>query len=80
MTESIDKKLLSILVCPVSKAPLEYDREKAPYFSSLNQQDDYWRKRVKYDVLNLKLAGKEAGGLHAGSCWRWLTVPPGGSF
>lgn len=24
----IDKKLLSILVCPVSKAPLEYDREK----------------------------------------------------
>ena len=24
----IDKKLLSILVCPVTKAPLEYDREK----------------------------------------------------
>ena len=24
----IDEKLLSILVCPVSKAPLEYDREK----------------------------------------------------
>ncbi len=23
----IDKQLLSILVCPVSKAPLEYDRE-----------------------------------------------------
>jgi uncharacterized protein YbaR (Trm112 family) len=23
----IDKKLLSILVCPVSKAPLEYDQE-----------------------------------------------------
>ena len=23
----IDEKLLSILVCPVSKAPLEYDRE-----------------------------------------------------
>ena len=28
MTETIDKKLLSILVCPVSKAPLEYNREK----------------------------------------------------
>jgi uncharacterized protein YbaR (Trm112 family) len=28
MSESmIDKKLLSILVCPVSKAPLEYDRD-----------------------------------------------------
>ncbi len=24
----IDDKLLSILVCPVSKAPVEYDREK----------------------------------------------------
>ena len=24
----IDKKLLSILVCPVSKAPLEYDQDK----------------------------------------------------
>jgi len=24
----IDKKLLSILVCPVSKAPLNYDRDK----------------------------------------------------
>ncbi len=24
----LDKKLLSILVCPVSKAPLDYDREK----------------------------------------------------
>jgi len=24
----IDEKMLSILVCPVSKAPLEYDREK----------------------------------------------------
>jgi uncharacterized protein len=25
----LDKKLLSILVCPVSKAPLEYDQAKA---------------------------------------------------
>jgi hypothetical protein len=24
----IDKKLLSILVCPVSKAPLDYDKDK----------------------------------------------------
>lgn len=27
-TVMIDKKLLSILVCPVSKAPLEYDKDK----------------------------------------------------
>jgi len=25
----LDEKLLAILVCPVSKAPLEYDRQKA---------------------------------------------------
>ncbi|UVW34317.1 Trm112 family protein [SAR92 clade bacterium H455] len=25
---TVDKKLLSILVCPVSKAPLEYDKDK----------------------------------------------------
>ncbi|GAB5453403.1 MAG: Trm112 family protein [Halioglobus sp.] len=25
----IDKKLLSILVCPVTKAPVEYDEEKS---------------------------------------------------
>ena len=28
MTRMIDKKLLSILVCPVSKAPLEYKEEQ----------------------------------------------------
>lgn len=27
-TPMIDEKLLSILVCPVSKAPLEYDKDK----------------------------------------------------
>ena len=27
-TVMIDKKLLSILVCPVSKAPVEYDKDK----------------------------------------------------
>ena len=29
MTETLDKKLLSILVCPVSKAPLIYERDNA---------------------------------------------------
>jgi uncharacterized protein YbaR (Trm112 family) len=27
MTEVLDKKLLSILVCPVSRSPLIYDRD-----------------------------------------------------
>jgi len=26
--ETMDKQLLSILVCPVSRAPLEYDRDR----------------------------------------------------
>jgi len=28
MADMIDKQLLSILVCPVTKAPLTYDRER----------------------------------------------------
>lgn len=33
MMEVLDKKLLSILVCPVSKSPLIYDREAAELIS-----------------------------------------------
>lgn len=33
MTEVLDKKLLSILVCPVSKSALIYDREAAELIS-----------------------------------------------
>lgn len=33
MTEVLDKKLLSILVCPVTKSPLVYDRETAELIS-----------------------------------------------
>lgn len=33
MTEVLDKKLLSILVCPVSKSALVYDRESAELIS-----------------------------------------------
>lgn len=33
MTEVLDKKLLSILVCPVSKSALVYDRERAELIS-----------------------------------------------
>lgn len=38
----IDKKLLSILVCPVSKAPLEYDRDK--------QELICWASNLAYPV------------------------------
>ncbi|TDR48926.1 carboxyl-terminal processing protease [Tahibacter aquaticus] len=36
-----------------------YDREKAQWAGSTAELDDLWRKRVKNDVLRLKLAGKK---------------------
>jgi hypothetical protein len=33
MTSEIDSKLLEILVCPVTKVPLRYDREKQELIS-----------------------------------------------
>lgn len=38
----IDKKLLSILVCPVSKAPLEYNRER--------QELICWTSKLAYPI------------------------------
>lgn len=38
----IDKKLLSILVCPVSKAPLEYNRER--------QELICWTSKLVYPI------------------------------
>nr|WP_246533289.1 carboxy terminal-processing peptidase [Pseudomonas lalucatii] len=35
------------------------DRENAPWAKDLAELDDLWRKRVKDEVLRLKLAGKE---------------------
>ena len=35
------------------------DREKAPWAKNTAELDDLWRKRVKDEVLRLKLAGKE---------------------
>ncbi|WP_371372401.1 carboxy terminal-processing peptidase [Thalassotalea aquiviva] len=36
-----------------------FDREDAPYAKSTAELDELWRKKVKYDALNLKLADKE---------------------
>ncbi|MFD0795304.1 carboxy terminal-processing peptidase [Mucilaginibacter litoreus] len=35
-----------------------YDREKQPWPASVSEIHDLWSKRVKYDLLNLKLTGK----------------------
>ncbi|GAC14815.1 carboxy terminal-processing peptidase [Aliiglaciecola lipolytica] len=37
---------------------LEFDREEAPWAESTAELNELWRQRVKYDALNLKLAGK----------------------
>ena len=37
----------------------EYEREDAPWPESQAQLDELWRQRVKFDALNLKLAGKK---------------------
>ncbi|MET4547235.1 carboxyl-terminal processing protease [Pedobacter africanus] len=34
-----------------------FDREKMPWTSSKSALDDLWRKRVKYELVNLKIAG-----------------------
>lgn len=36
-----------------------YDREKADWFASKEELDKYWLQRLKYDLLNLKLAGSD---------------------
>ncbi|WP_251359886.1 carboxy terminal-processing peptidase [Kangiella sp. TOML190] len=34
----------------------QYDRRESPWFENRAELDEYWRKKVKYDALNLKLA------------------------
>ena len=36
-----------------------YDRETLPWLATQADMDDLWTKRVKYDLLNLKLADKD---------------------
>lgn len=36
-----------------------YDREKLPWISSSTALDDIWNKRVKYELVNLKVTGSE---------------------
>lgn len=37
-----------------------YNREKLPWFKSSQEADEVWTKRVKYDLLNLRLSGTDA--------------------
>ena len=37
----------------------QYDREDADWAKSTKELNELWRKRIKYDALNLKLTGKD---------------------
>lgn len=43
------------------KESYEFDREEAQWPADTAELNELWRKKVKYDALNLKLAGKEWG-------------------
>ena len=38
---------------------LYFDRKELEWFDDLNQMDNYWRKKIKNAILNLKILGKE---------------------
>ncbi|MBN8705778.1 MAG: carboxy terminal-processing peptidase [Bacteroidetes bacterium] len=38
----------------------QFDRENATWFTSEKEMNDYWRKRIKYEVLNLVVAGRDS--------------------
>lgn len=42
---------------------LEVDREKAPWAKDTVELDDLWRKRLKDEVLRLKIAGKDTAAI-----------------
>lgn len=41
------------------KEEFVYDRENLPWVASASEMNDLWSKRVKYDLLNLKLASPD---------------------
>ena len=38
---------------------LMFDRKKSEWFGDSGQMDNYWRKKIKNSILNLKILGKE---------------------
>lgn len=43
-----------------AKDSYEFEREDAPWAADVAQLNELWRQKVKFDALNLKLAGKTA--------------------
>ncbi|GAA0288067.1 carboxy terminal-processing peptidase [Psychrosphaera haliotis] len=40
-----------------------FDREETPWAESTAELDEFWAQKLKYDALNLKLAGKDVEGI-----------------
>ncbi len=38
---------------------LLFDRKDADWFNDINEMDDYWQKKIKNAILNLKILGKD---------------------
>src|SRR5690606_12882388 len=53
------KKLLETKFDFTEDEAYQFDREKAPWAADQAELDDIWRKRVKNDVLSLRIAGKK---------------------
>ena len=56
---SVDPKLLEILVCPLTKGPLEYDREKQ---ALLEAPDLKTRAEILVAMTEIELAKNATGG------------------
>ncbi|MDO6720121.1 carboxy terminal-processing peptidase [Psychrosphaera sp. 1_MG-2023] len=52
-------KLLDNKMDFTSKDDFYYDREDTPWAKTEAELNEFWRQKVKYDALNLKLAGKD---------------------
>lgn len=46
-----------------SSEEFKFDREEDPWPANRAELDEIWRKKVKYDALNLRLAGKDDAGI-----------------
>lgn len=53
---------------------IEVDRSEAPWAKSNQELDEIWRKRLKYEALNLKLAGKDWEGIQKTLRKRYMRV------
>lgn len=50
------------------------NREKAPCAKTTEELDDIWRKKIKHEALNLKLAGKDEAGISKTLLERYRTI------